>query len=75
MAFRIKVNLLFVILGTTMSINVATQEGDHGCYHYLLIYAIKPNLEKYLSNMNEFNFMCYFFISKICNQTVSQLVS
>ncbi len=45
----------FAILGTTMSVNVATQEGDHGCYLYSLIYAIKPNLGKYLSNMNEFN--------------------
>ncbi len=41
--------------GHVMNVNTATQEGDHGCYHYMLIYGIKPNLEKYLSNMNEFN--------------------
>ncbi len=46
---------VFAILGSTMSVNVATQKSDHGCYHYLLIYAIKPNLWKYLLNMNEFN--------------------
>ncbi len=46
---------LFAILGTTMSVNVAIQEGDHGCYHHLPICFIKPNLEKYLSNLNEFN--------------------
>ncbi len=45
----------FAILGTTMSVNIATQEGDHGCYHYMLIYGIKPNVGKYLSNMNELN--------------------
>ncbi len=44
----------FAILGTAMSVNIATQEGDHGCYHYMLIYGMKPNLGKYLSNMNEF---------------------
>ncbi len=31
---------LFAILGTNMSVNIATQESDHGCYHSLLIYAI-----------------------------------
>ncbi len=46
---------LFGILDTVVSVNIATQEGDHGCYHYMLIYGIKPNLKKYLSNMNEFN--------------------
>ncbi len=37
-------SLLFAILGFTMSANVATQEGDHGCYHYLLIYAISGSI-------------------------------
>ncbi len=46
---------LFAILCTAMSVNIATQEGDPGCYHYMLIYGIKPSLGKYLSNMNEFN--------------------
>ncbi len=33
---------IFAILGSTMNANVATQEGDRGCYHCLLMYAIKP---------------------------------
>ncbi len=47
--------LRFSILGDTMSPNVATQEGDHGRYHYLLIYALNHNFRKYLSDANEFN--------------------
>ncbi len=66
----------FAILGSTISANVATQEGDHGCYHYFLIYAIKPNFKKYLSNTNEFNLnstsCCCYFVSEICKQTVCQ---
>ncbi len=65
----------FTILGSGMSANVATQEGDHGCYHYPLIYAIKPNFRKYLSNTNEFSSnstsYCRYFVSEIRKQTVS----
>ncbi len=52
-----------MILGTAMSVNIATQKGNHGCYHYMLIYGIKPNLGKYLSNTNEFNQFCAAFSS------------
>ncbi len=46
---------VLAILGTTVSVHVATHKGDHDCYHYLLIYSIKLILGKYLTNMNEFN--------------------
>ncbi len=45
----------FAILGTAMSVNIATRESDHGCYHYMLMYGLKPHLWKYLLNMSEFN--------------------
>ncbi len=70
---------VFAILGSTMSANVATQEGDHGCYHHLLIYAIKPNFRRYRSNTNKFNWKstsyCCYFVSEVRKQIVSHQVS
>ncbi len=64
----------FAILGSTMNTNVTAQEGEHECCHYLLIYAIKPNFKKCLSNTDKFNSYstsyCCYFISEIRKQTV-----
>ncbi len=67
---------LFAILGTTMSVNVATQE----CWSWLL--SLLANIY-HKTKFGEVSFeyeriqlvMCRFFVSKTCNQIVSHQMS
>ncbi len=43
--------ILFEILGTGMSVNIATQEGDQGCYYYRVIHLKCPTPQN-LTNKN-----------------------